>query len=127
MKREYEDNKIGSAIAGDTGTPGSHYEAIWVGVALYDDGVFEARGKYGYGSNQGYLQEHQGLATKARGVSLEAALSEITPDILEWEAGISAAERRAAIRECKIDAEDWLEENQPKGGRNNYPIMTNQL
>ena len=118
MKREYKDNKIGSAMAGSTGIPGSGYAAIWIGIALYDDGVFEARGKYGRGSNQGYLQEHDGMATKARGNSLCEVLDEIAPDIMEWDiASISPAERRAAIRDAKIDAEDWISENWTKEER----------
>lgn len=118
MKRDYEKNKIGYGMAGYTGMPGQSYSAIWVSVALYDDGIFEARAKYGRGSNQGHLEEHHSLSTRARGGTVYQALGDITPDILEWEdSSIGPAERRAAIRECQIDAEDWIEENLTKEER----------
>jgi hypothetical protein len=107
----YKENRIGSAVAGDTGMPGSGYEAIWVGVAHHADDEFEARAKYGRGSNQGHLEEHEGLRTSGRGDSVEAALEIVTADVLEWDCDISIPERRAAIRECKYEALDWLKEN----------------
>lgn len=114
MKYEYKENKIGSAMAGSTGSPGQGYAAIWIGVAHYDDGTFEARAKYGWGSNQGRLEEHGNLTTKARAKSITDALAQITPDVLEWEGEIAPAERRAAIRDCQYDAEDWVREHLSK-------------
>lgn len=100
-------------MAGSTGDPGDHYAAIWVGVARYDDGLYEARAKYGRGINRGQLQEEYEMKTRARGGTIDEAIEEITPDIMEWEdERITPASRRAAIREAKITAQDWLEENE---------------
>jgi hypothetical protein len=73
-ERSYKKNKIGSAVAGDTGHPGSGYSALWIGVAHYAEDEFEARAKWARGSNQGYLEEHESLSTKGRGSSPNEAL-----------------------------------------------------
>ena len=73
---------------------------------------FEARGKEGWGANQGAgaLQEHGSRDTRARGRTIEEALEGITQDVLEWDSPIPVAERRACIRSVGIEANDWLEE-----------------
>jgi hypothetical protein len=116
MKREYYKHRIGAAcrMAPESETPGRPYAGIWVGVAQYPDGVFEARAKYARGSNQGYLDEDERFTRRvtARGASLSEALDEITQGILEWvDDNITPADRRDAIREAKIDAEDWIAEH----------------
>lgn len=111
MTRSYKESKIGSAVAGDTGMPGSGYSALWVGVAHYADDEFEARAKWARGSNQGYLEEHESLSTQGRGSSPDEALEIIREDVLEWDCGsVTVPERRAALRECLYEAQDWLKE-----------------
>jgi hypothetical protein len=111
MSGNYKENKIGSATAGDSGHPGSGYSVLWVGVAHYADDEFEARAKWARGSNQGYLEEHDSLSTRGRGASVAEALEIVAGDVLEWDCdSITIPERRAALRECKYEAQDWLKD-----------------
>lgn len=112
--RDYNDSKIASSMAGDTGMRGHSYQVIWIGVARYEDGVYEARAKYQRGSNQVYLEPHHTVTTRGRGSTAEEALKVITDDVLEWECGIPLPERRAALRECLYEAQDH--ESEEAGG-----------
>lgn len=114
MKRIFKDNIIGNGTAGSDGLPGSGYQKIEIKIALYDDGIFEAQANFERGSNQGCLQPHESLTTKDRCKNLNKILETIGNDVAEWDCGISQPERRAAIREARMDAEDWMESNWSK-------------
>ena len=101
----YKENKIGSAMVGDTGMPGSQYDCIWLGVANMGS-FFEARAKWARGSNQGHLEEHDSLSGRNRGDSPEEALAGLLEDVMDWETGHPAGQIRSAFKDCQYEADD---------------------
>lgn len=103
--------KIADAYAGDSGYPGSQYRHLEIRVFYAQADKFEVRVALHWGSNQGYEEEHGRYECKGRGTSVESAIEAVSDDVLGWNGPTSDSVRRAALRECQYEAEDWVDEN----------------
>ncbi|MFQ3583155.1 MAG: hypothetical protein SNJ49_14805 [Chloracidobacterium sp.] len=108
MNRNYKDNILARTKAGSEGRPGDYYEVIYLSAARYDDGLCEAQAKWSRGSNQVCLEEHFSQSSRGRGDNIAEAIDAMAQDVLEWNTRISVAERRAALRDLRYEAEDAL-------------------
>lgn len=110
---KYREHKIAGTMVGSTGNPGDVYSAIWLGCAYYPETKkFEVRAKWGKGSNQGYLEEHDEKTTRARSESLGESLAKVQDIVLGWNVsvyGCNDSDIKSEFAELAIQVEDYRE------------------